>query len=57
MIRLVKTSKIEGTIKVPSSKSLMIRALAMSFLSKSTTTLLNPNYCQDTLATINILKI
>lgn len=56
MIRLVKTSKIEGTIKVPSSKSLMIRALAMSFLSKSTTTLLNPNYCQDTLATINILK-
>lgn len=56
MIRLVNHSKISGRISVPSSKSLMIRALAMAFLSESATTLLNPNYCQDTLAAINILK-
>ena len=52
----IKVSKLDGKVKVPSSKSLSHRALICAALAQGTSTIENLNFCDDTLATIEGLK-
>jgi len=52
----IKVRKLDGKIKVPSSKSLSHRALICAALAQGTSTIENLNFCDDTLATIEGLK-
>lgn len=49
----VHSSKIEGRIKVPASKSLMQRTLAAALLAPGRSLIKNPSFCRDALAAIN----
>ncbi|HOP85573.1 MAG TPA: 3-phosphoshikimate 1-carboxyvinyltransferase [Syntrophorhabdaceae bacterium] len=55
MERLIKASEIRGTLCAPSSKSAMIRAVALSLLAHGKTFIKNPTYCTDALAALNIV--
>jgi len=52
----IKVCKLEGKVKVPSSKSLSHRALICAALAQGTSTIENLNFCDDTVATIEGLK-
>jgi 3-phosphoshikimate 1-carboxyvinyltransferase len=54
-MKAVNSSKISGSIKAPASKSVMIRATAASYLAASTSQLLNPSLCADSLAALRIV--
>ena len=54
-MKWVKPSKIKGTVLAPSSKSMMIRAVGASFLSKGKTQILFPSFCDDTIAALNVV--
>jgi 3-phosphoshikimate 1-carboxyvinyltransferase len=54
MQRIVVPSKVKGEIKAPSSKSMSQRAIAAAILSEGETTILNPSYCDDSLAAMSI---
>jgi len=56
MIQTVRPSGIHGEIKAPPSKSVMLRALAAALLSKSTTTIKNPSFCEDAMAGLNVVE-
>jgi 3-phosphoshikimate 1-carboxyvinyltransferase len=54
MERHIEPSKVEGTIKAPSSKSMTQRAIAAAILAEGQSTILNPSYCDDSLAAMSI---
>jgi len=54
MQRIVVPSKLKGEIKAPSSKSMSQRAIAAAVMSEGETTILNPSYCDDSLAAMSI---
>jgi 3-phosphoshikimate 1-carboxyvinyltransferase len=56
MQRLVKPSDIKGTIKAPTSKSMMQRAVAAALLSDGYTRLRNPSFCDDSMAALDIAR-
>src|SRR5690554_6145657 len=49
-------SKLKGIIEVPASKSITHRYLICAALSKGKSIIKNPLICDDTLATIDVLK-
>lgn len=55
-MKAVNTSKISGTIRAPASKSVMIRAIAASLLSRGESQILNPSACADSLAALRIAR-
>ncbi len=54
MERTVKPSNVKGSIKAPSSKSMTQRAIAAAVLADGETTIINPSYCDDSLAAMSI---
>ena len=56
MQRLVRPSGIKGTIKVPTSKSMMQRSVAAALLSDGHTIVRNPSFCDDSLAALDIAR-
>jgi 3-phosphoshikimate 1-carboxyvinyltransferase len=54
---IVHQSKIDGTIKPPSSKSYTHRAIICGLLSPSITKIHNPLYCADTEATLQLAQM
>lgn len=54
MERTVAPSAIKGSIKAPSSKSMTQRAIAAALLAGGETTIVNPSYCDDSLASMSI---
>lgn len=54
MERSVEPSKIEGRIKAPSSKSMTQRAIAAAMLAQGQSRIINPSYCDDSLAAMSI---
>ncbi len=57
MIHRLSYSLISGRLTAPASKSVMIRAVAAGALAEGTSVLLNPSYCDDTLAALDIIKV
>jgi len=55
MIKIFK-SKINGSITIPPSKSIMQRAIAVSLLSNKKIILKNPSFCDDSNSSINVIK-
>ncbi len=56
MKKRLSISKVNGVIKAPPSKSVMIRAVAASLLSGDRSIIINPSMCMDSLAVLNIAK-
>jgi 3-phosphoshikimate 1-carboxyvinyltransferase len=56
MQRSVRPSDIKGTIKAPTSKSMMQRSVAAALLSDGYTTLRNPSFCDDSMAALDIAR-
>jgi 3-phosphoshikimate 1-carboxyvinyltransferase len=54
MERTVGPSYVKGNIKAPSSKSMTQRAIAAALLAEGVTTIINPSYCDDSLAAMSI---
>ena len=54
MERSVEPSKIECRIKAPSSKSMTQRAIAAAMLAQGQSRIINPSYCDDSLAAMRI---
>jgi len=54
MEKLVSSSKINGSINAPPSKSVMIRATAAALLASGTSEIINPSFCSDGLAVLAI---
>lgn len=54
MERIIVPSKVRGVIKAPSSKSMTQRAIAASLLAVGDSTIINPSYCDDSLAAMSI---
>ena len=54
MERYIDPSAIKGTIKAPSSKSMTQRAIAAALLADGQSIILNPSYCDDSLAAMSI---
>lgn len=53
-MKTISSSHIEGTITAPPSKSGMIRAVGASLLVNGTSTILNPSFCDDAVASLGI---
>ena len=56
MQKTLYPSEISGIVTAPPSKSMTQRAIAAALLSKGTTTLLNPSFCNDSLAALDIAE-
>ncbi len=54
MKKQISSSKIDGTINAPASKSVMIRAVAASLLASGTSGIINPSFCSDGLTALGI---
>jgi 3-phosphoshikimate 1-carboxyvinyltransferase len=54
MERTVAPSYVKGSIKAPSSKSMTQRAIAAALLADGESTIINPSYCDDSLAAMSI---
>ncbi|MCU0472677.1 MAG: 3-phosphoshikimate 1-carboxyvinyltransferase [Bacteroidales bacterium] len=54
MERIIVPSKLKGNINAPSSKSMTQRAIAASLLAEGESTILNPSYCDDSLAAMTL---
>jgi len=54
MERSVEPSSVKGEIKAPPSKSMTQRAIAAAILADGQSLLLNPSYCDDSLAAMSI---
>jgi 3-phosphoshikimate 1-carboxyvinyltransferase len=46
-MKQISSSRINGTIKAPPSKSVMIRVVAAALLSSGTSEIINPSFCSD----------
>jgi 3-phosphoshikimate 1-carboxyvinyltransferase len=56
MKKLIKPSKIKGTIKAPASKSMLQRAIAAALLAETPTRILNPTYSNDSKAALRVIE-
>ena len=56
MMKLIHPSNVNGTLIAPSSKSVMIRAVASSVLANGVSHLANPSFCSDSLAALGIAR-
>lgn len=56
MLQIVKSRIINKKISIPSSKSVMQRAVALAVLSKGKTVLHNPSYCDDAIVSLQTAK-
>lgn len=54
MERIIVPSQLKGIIKAPSSKSMTQRAIAASLLAIGESAIINPSYCDDSLAAMTI---
>jgi 3-phosphoshikimate 1-carboxyvinyltransferase len=54
MERIIVPSKVKGEIKAPASKSMTQRAIAAALLAHGESTIINPSYCDDSLAAMSI---
>lgn len=54
MERIIRPSMVNGEIKAPPSKSMTQRAIAAAMLAEGESTILNPSYCDDSLAAMSI---
>ena len=54
MERAVAPSYVSGQVKAPPSKSMTQRAIAAAMLSEGQSLILNPSYCDDSLAAMSI---
>jgi len=54
MKKLISSSKIDGAINAPASKSVMIRAVAAALLASGTSEIVNPSFCSDGLTALAI---
>lgn len=54
MERIIVPSKVKGEVKAPASKSMTQRAIAAALLAHGESTILNPSYCDDSLAAMSI---
>jgi 3-phosphoshikimate 1-carboxyvinyltransferase len=54
MERYLEPSAIKGVIKAPASKSMTQRAIAAALLTDGESIILNPSYCDDSLAAMSI---
>jgi 3-phosphoshikimate 1-carboxyvinyltransferase len=54
MERIVVPSTVKGIIRAPSSKSMTQRAIAAALLAGGESSIINPSYCDDSLAAMNI---
>jgi 3-phosphoshikimate 1-carboxyvinyltransferase len=54
MERCVEPSSIKGHIKAPASKSMTQRAIAAALLASGESTIINPSYCDDSMAAMSI---
>jgi 3-phosphoshikimate 1-carboxyvinyltransferase len=57
MKRRISSSKIEGTINTPASKSVMIRSVAAALLAQGTSEIVNPSFCNDGMTALAIADI
>jgi 3-phosphoshikimate 1-carboxyvinyltransferase len=55
-MKQVLPCRIKGALEAPSSKSMMIRAVAASLLSDGKSVILHPSYCDDALDAIECAK-
>jgi 3-phosphoshikimate 1-carboxyvinyltransferase len=55
MEKCIYPSTLNGTVKAPSSKSMMQRAIAAAMLTNDKCVISNPSYCDDALAAMNII--
>ncbi len=56
MKRYVYPSEISGTVKAPASKSEMQRGAAAALLAEGESILVNPSFCDDALAALEIIE-
>jgi 3-phosphoshikimate 1-carboxyvinyltransferase len=56
MMKSARPSEISGSVSAPPSKSMMQRAVAASLLSEDLTQILNPSFCDDCLAALDIAR-
>lgn len=56
MKRYVYPSEIKGSIKAPASKSAMQRSIAAALLADGESILVNPTYCDDSLAAMSVAE-
>jgi 3-phosphoshikimate 1-carboxyvinyltransferase len=54
MERTVAPSYVKGSLKAPASKSMTQRAIAGALLAEGESTIINPSYCDDSLAAMSI---
>lgn len=54
MQRTVAPSQVKGTVHAPASKSISQRAIAAAVLADGESTIINPSYCDDSLAALSI---
>lgn len=54
MERYFDPSKLNGTVRAPSSKSMTQRAIAAALLAEGESVIRNPSYCDDSLAAMSI---
>jgi 3-phosphoshikimate 1-carboxyvinyltransferase len=55
-MKLIKPSTVKGSVLAPASKSMMQRAIAAALLVEGTTTILNPTFCNDSLAALGVIE-
>lgn len=55
-MRWIKPSKIDGVLSAPPSKSMMIRATAAALLAKGESKIINPSFCDDALAGLQLAE-
>jgi len=55
-VKFIKPSTIQGTIKAPSSKSDMLRAVAAAYLTGEQCEILNPSFCDDAKAAFGVVE-
>lgn len=56
MKRYVYPSEIKGTVKAPASKSEMQRAAAAALLAEGESLIINPSFCDDSVAALDIIE-
>lgn len=56
MVKSIKPSEINGTVRAPASKSMLQRAIAAALLSRGTTRILDPTYSNDAKAALRVVE-
>ncbi|MGQ9472194.1 MAG: 3-phosphoshikimate 1-carboxyvinyltransferase [Candidatus Aminicenantales bacterium] len=56
MKKLVLPSEVEGRLEAPPSKSQTIRALAAGLMAEGESRLINPSFCDDSLACLHLIQ-